>query len=212
MTFNEFHNSMISLVVFSYDDINTIFGGIDRRRIYEWRNKGYITQLIKGYYIFSEFLETESIGLLISNKINSPSYLSLEYVMSTGGLIPESVYSYTAVTTKKTTVYDTMPGTFVYRSIKPDLFLGYSLYNIKINLSGRVLDRYVKVACLEKAFFDFLYLNRPGVKNREIDDYRFESGLLKRMDKNKLFGYAELSGNDAVTRRLDKILKHHAVY
>lgn len=203
---------MISFVVFSYEDINAVFGEIDRRRVYEWCKKGYIVKLIKGYYLFREFLETESIGLLISNKINAPSYVSMEYVMSTEGLIPESVYSYTAVSTKKTSEYETSLGTYSYRNIKPDLFQGYSLFNIKINLSGRMLDRYVKVACLEKALFDFLYLNRLKMTDQEIDHYRFDTDMLNRMDLDKLFGYAYISDKKTITLTLEKILRHHAVY
>ena len=100
--------------------------------------------MIKGYYLFREFKEAEYLGLLISNKINNPSYVSTEYVLSTEGLIAESVYSFTAVSTNKTTKYETTLGSFSYRNIKPDLFHGYALVKIEINLSGKVLDRYVK--------------------------------------------------------------------
>jgi hypothetical protein len=212
MTFKEFHNSMISFVVFSYADIYAVFGGIDRRRIYEWCKKGYIIPLIKGYYLFREFKEAEYLGLQISNKINDPSYVSTEYVLSTEGLIPESVYSITAVSTSKTTQYETSMGSFSYRNIKTDLFQGYSLVKIKINLSGRVLDRYIKVACLEKAFFDFIYLNKLKMTEKEIDHYRFDADLLNLMDKDKLFGYADIAGKKTITLTLEKILKHHAVY
>ena len=203
---------MISFVVFSYEDINGIFGGIDRRRIYEWSQKGYIIPLIKGYYLFREFLETESLGLLISNKINEPSYLSMEYVLSIEGVIPESVYSFTAVSTNKTSVYDTLLGAFSYRNIKHDLFLGYNLVKIEINLSGKVLERFVKIASLEKAFFDFLYLNKLKMSDDEIDNYRFDTEILNKMNKNRLFGYAALSGKKPINQMLEKILKHHAIY
>ncbi len=212
MTFKEFHNRMLSFVVFSYEDIYAIFGGIDRRRIYEWCKKGYIIPLIKGYYLFQEFKKAEYLGLLISNKLNDPSYVSMEYVLSTEGLIPESVYSFTAVSTNKTNKYETLLGFFSYRNIKPDLFQGYSLVKIKINLSGRVVDRFVKVACLEKAFFDFLYLNKFKMTHQEIDHYRFDSDILSQLDKDKLFGYAYIAGKKTITLTLEKILKHHAVY
>ncbi len=203
---------MISFVVFSYEDIYAVFWGIDRRRIFEWCKKGYIIPLIKGYYLFREFKDAEYLGLLISNKINDPSYVSREYVLSTEGLIPESVYSFTAVSTNKTSEYETSLGSFSYSNIKPDLFQGYTLIKIKINLSGKVLDRYVKVACLEKAFFDFLYLNKLKISGKEIDHYRFDTDLLSLMDKDKLFGYAYIAGKKTITLTLEKILKHHAVY
>jgi hypothetical protein len=212
MTFNEFHDKMISFVVFSYEDISMVFGGIDRRRIYEWSKKGYIIPLVKGYYLFSEFRDAEYLGSLISNKLNEPSYVSLEYILSTEGVIPESVYSFTAVTTGKTSEYNTLSGTYNYRNIKPELFLGYDLTRIKINLSGKVLDRFVKVACLEKAFFDFLYLNRLKLTDEEIAGYRFDTDKINQMDKDRLFGYADISGKKTITATLKKILGYHAVY
>jgi hypothetical protein len=202
---------MTSFVVFSYEDINMVFGRIDRRRIYEWCKKGYIIRLIKGYYLFREFIDVESLGLLISNKLNEPSYVSMEYVLSAEGMIPESVYSFTAVSTNKTSEYDTPLGTFGYRNIKPGLFTGYTLNRIKINLSGKVLERFVKVACVEKAFFDFLYLNNLKMTDEEITSYRFDTGMINQMNKDKLFGYADISGKKTITATLKKILKHHAL-
>ena len=202
---------MISFVVFSYEDIRMVFGGIDRRRIYEWCKKGYIISLIKGYYLFREFMETEYLGLLISNKLNEPSYVSTEYVLSAEGMIPESVYSFTAVSTNKTSVYDTPIGTYNYRNIKPELFLGYTLSKIKINLNGKVLERFVKVACLEKAFFDFLYLNKLKMTDEEIANYRFDTDMLNQMNKDRLFEYADISNKKTITATLKKILNHHAL-
>ncbi len=40
-----------------------------------------------------EFLGADGLGLLISNKIYEPSYISTEYVMSQHSLIPEAVFS-----------------------------------------------------------------------------------------------------------------------
>jgi hypothetical protein len=57
-----------------------------------------------------------------------------------------------------------------------------------------VLERFVKVACLEKAFFDFLYLNKLKMTDEEITSYRFDTDMINQMNKDKLFGYADISG------------------
>ncbi len=209
MNFRKFHDAMLSFVIFSYEDITGVFGSIDRRRIYEWTQKGYIHQIIKGYYVFKEFREIENSGLLISNKIHSPSYLSMDYVLSSEGIIPEAVYTFTAVGTKKTSNFTTPFGDYNYRNIKNDLFLGYELKKLEINLSGRVLERFVKVACLEKAFFDFIYFRKRPISDTEISGYRFDPVMLSKMNKDRLYYYVSLSGNRRIELNITKILEQN---
>jgi len=210
MHFRKFHDAMLSFVIFSYEDIRAVFGGIDRRRIYEWTQKGYICQVIKGYYLFKEFREVENLGLLISNKIYEPSYLSMEYVLSSEGIIPEAVYTFTAVGTRKTSDFSTPFGDYNYRNIKFDLYTGYELKKLEINLSGRVLERFVRVACPEKALFDFIYFRKRPLSDTEISGYRFDPVMLSRMNKDRLSGYASISGNRRTGINITKIIEHHA--
>ncbi len=212
MNFKEFHNAMLSFVVFSYEDINGVFRHIDRRRLFEWSQKGYIIPVIRGYYVFNEFKETENLGLLISNRIYEPSYLSLEYVLSMESIIPEAVYTFTAISTKKTSVFNTSFGNYSYRNIKNELFLGYDLRKIKINLPGRVLERFVKVAKPEKAFFDFVYLKKKPLSEKEIIEYRFDGSMIKKMKQELLFSYVSLSKKKTVELNIKKILKLHDIY
>lgn len=212
MNFKEFHNAMLSFVVFSYEDINGVFGHIDRRRLFEWSQKEYIIPVIRGYYVFSEFKETEDLGLLISNRIYEPSYLSLEYILSMESIIPEAVYTFTAISTRKTSAFNTSFGNYSYRNIKNELFLGYDLRKIKINLPGRVLERFVKVAKPEKAFFDFVYLKKKPLNDKEIIEYRFDGSMIKKMNQEQLFSYVSLSKKKTVELNIKKILKLHDIY
>ena len=125
-----------------------------------------MTPLIKGHFVFSEFLGAEDLGLLISNKIYEPSYISTEFVMSQHSLIPEAVFTVTAVSTKKTMRFSTAAGNYSYKAIRPGLFTGYNLKKITVNFAGKQSERYVRIASLEKAFFDFIYLG----KRRLSDD------------------------------------------
>lgn len=183
---------MIHFGVFSYEDIRSVFGGIDRRRIYEWCNRGTLRKLKNGYYAFNEFGKTEGFELLISNKLCEPSYVSLEYVMSLEGLIPEAVFTITAITTLKTTSYNTPLGTYDYRNIKKELFLGYELKPMTLSLTGTRVERFVKIATIEKAFFDFIYLKDKLLSKEEIKHYRFDRDGLKGMDKKKLSEYISI--------------------
>ena len=205
MKFSEFYTSMVSFGVFSFEDARGVFGAFDRRRLHEWNQKGLIIKLIKGNYIFSDFIHVENIGLLISNKIYNPSYVSLEYVMSFEGLIPEAVYTITAVSTLKTSSFDTPLGAFDYRKVKNELFSGYELRPLKLFLNGRIIDRKVRVASLEKAFFDFIYLKNYTLQNNEIRELRFDRDVLKGMKKRAIKEFIAKTRHKTVEENIQKI-------
>lgn len=211
MTFRELYQSMLPFVVFSTEDIDGVFGRFDRRRLYEWSRKGYIHPLTKGHYVFDEYRHDQNLGLLISNKIYTPSYVSLEFVMSMHGLIPEAVYIYTAVSTKKTTHFATSLGDYSYRSIKPTLFKGYELHKIEIPRRGRIETRYVKLATPEKALFDFLYFRRGLMDEAILSGLRFDRDILSSLNSENLNNYIKLSGRKDIAFNLDNIMKLYAI-
>lgn len=95
----------------------------------------------------------------VANQLRTPSYLSLEYVLSKNNIVAEAVFKVTSCTTKSTRTYETELGTFVYRNIKQELFGGYT----------RVLwrDKYIWEATPEKALQDWRYLN-PGADTSRL--------------------------------------------
>jgi predicted transcriptional regulator of viral defense system len=97
---------------------------------------------------------------LASNVLYAPSYVSLEYVLSLYGLIPEKVAQVTAVTTRKTARFSNPIGSFSFRHVKRDLFFGYT--DQKDENGAAVL-----VATPEKALLDKIYLDAPARLTRE---------------------------------------------
>ena len=211
MLFKEFHNKMISFVVFSYEDIYGVFGNIDRRRLYEWAKKKYIIPVNKGVYIFSEFEDTKGLEYLIANKIYEPSYLSLEYVMSSASLIPEAVFALTSISTKKTAAFHTSFGKFNYRNLKTELYHGYELRKIEIPLYGKNIERTVKIASIEKALFDYIYLKKGLLSKNEILELRFDRSVLAALNKIVLKKYIYQSKNKTVEINISNIFKHHDI-
>ncbi len=212
MTYREFYKAMHSFVVFSYEDIRGVFGSIDRRRLYEWAEKGYVTPLIKGHFVFSEFLGADGLNLLISNKIYEPSYISTEYVMSQHSLIPEAVYTITAVSTRKTNHFSTAAGNYTYRKIKHELFTGYELKKITVHFAGKQTDRFVRMACLEKAFFDFIYFGNKHLAGDQIAHYRFDGDILASLEKARLYSFIQTAGRKILESTLSNILKQHDIF
>jgi len=194
MNFLQFKNSLRDFPLFSIADIRATHGGFDRRRLSEWQKKGYIKKIIKGYYLFSDLDIDESTLLAIANKIYKPSYISFETAMSYYRLIPESIYMITSASTRRTSLFETPMARFSYRTIKPSLFFGYSL------LTGGI-----KMAFVEKALLDYLYIN-PAV--RTADDFASlrinREEMLSRVSMERLTGYVQRFNH----KRLSKTMKH----
>ena len=136
MNYIKLKNFLKDYTIFSLNDIKMIDSSFYRRRLNEWQDKGYIKKIIRGYYIFSDLEINEQILFEIANKIYSPSYISLEMVLSYYHLIPESVYGITSVSTRRTYSFITPIAEFIYKTVKPQLFFGYNLikYNNKYKI------------------------------------------------------------------------------
>jgi predicted transcriptional regulator of viral defense system len=194
MNFVQFKNSLRDFPVFSLADIRAAHSGFDRRRLSEWQKKGYIKNIIKGHYLFSDADIDENTLLTIANKIYRPSYISFETAMSYYRLIPESVYMITSASTRRTIRFETPMAPFSYRTVKPALFFGYS-----------VLPGAIKMAFMEKAILDYLYLN-PAV--RTMNDFASlrinREEMLNRIRMERLKEFLQRFDH----KRLSKTMKH----
>ncbi len=161
--------SLNNLPYISRDNISLILG--DNRRTLDYRllsltKENKIIPLKRGLYLslpyYNSTNQRTNLVEYISSILVQPSYISLEYALSQYGLIPESIFSITSVTIKKTKIFTTSIGTFKYRNIKkelynnfkPKLFMGKSYY----------------MATPAKALFDLLYLT-PFADNYSMKDF-----------------------------------------
>lgn len=195
MKYQDFKRA-INKPYFSRMDI--LLRGIDvfGHQLSSWRKKGYLENVKKGLDVFVDEkgkVSPEEISFLLYQ----PSYLSLEYALCHYGIIPEMVFTKTAVTTKTTRKFSNGFGTFSYRHIQPKLFFGYVT---KETVSGKYL-----LAEPEKALLDYLYFNLG-----KIDDEHDVSGLRinkdeleKQIDRKKLDAYL----NEFGVRKLERIIR-----
>jgi predicted transcriptional regulator of viral defense system len=142
----------------------------------------------------------------LSGIIRSPSYVSLEYVLEGAGVVPESPFAVTCITTKTPRTYETQVGRFLYRSIRADLFTGYTTFTY------RGLE--IHIASPAKALFDMLYL-RPLVTTTLMRAYLLEVGRLNwsalhPAEKKKFVGLVQTSGIPKMKRILS-ILTEEAI-
>lgn len=193
---------MRSLGVFSRADLEVIYPDLDPRRLYEWQLKGYILKLRNSWYCLPGFLNEPYSTWMIANAVHAPSYISLESALSYYGLIPEGVYLCTSVCTSRT-LRITMAGhDYEYSQLGKKLYTGYRLEETGTGM------RRVRIAEPEKALLDFMYLRSAIRSRKEISDLRFNTTLLDELvDRDRLYSYLDLYTNQALTKRVELILK-----
>lgn len=199
MRYEELKNHLKNFIVFSLIDIRKIEPKFHRRRLNEWQIKGYIKKLRRGYYMFADAALSEEMLFLVANRLYPPSYVSFEMALSYYGLIPEGVYSITSASSKKTISFKTPIAEFLYHRIKPSLLFGYKLEK----QNGQVY----KIAEVEKAVLDYIYLNPNIAEEADFYEWRFNSEeFLAKVDIKKLNEYALVFRNKSLIVRLKKIL------
>jgi len=202
MKYIELKDRLKGMTVFSIRDIEKSADKVFyRRRLNEWQEKGYIKKLIKGYYIFSD-LKIDDYSLYeISNRIYSPSYISLETALSYYGLIPESIYSITSISTRKTASFETPVAEFNYGKVKNGLFFGYEI--------SEHADNTFKMASPEKAVLDFFYLKSHLKSDADFESLRINhENFIKIMDRRRFFNYLKLYNNKRLSASIKKLWEY----
>ena len=189
MKYIELKDKLKDMTVLSIKDIEkSADNRFHRRRLNEWQDKNYLKKLIKGYYIFSDVKTNDSTLFEIANRIYNPSYVSLEMALSHYGLIPESIYTVTSVSTRKTAVFSTPLAVFNYRKIKNSLFFGYRLENYD--------HKVFKIASPEKALLDLFYLKADIKKQYDFESLRINpENFTQKVNRDRLFAYSNFYHN-----------------
>lgn len=171
-----------------------------------------IKPLKKGFYVSPYYRETvlktpqesELYWVYIANVLRTPSYVSLEYVMSKYSIIPETSFALTSITLKSPRAYRADHAMFTYRNIKQPLFTGYQL--MVFGNTGLT----VRIAYPYKALFDYLYL-KSFLNRAEMEDYLLVSGrinweALSIDNKAKFINIANTSGSKKM-QQIVRVLK-----
>lgn len=136
-----------------------------RMLLHRWAQAGHILTLKKGIYMTRRFYEQhqadEAFPLAVSAILLPQSYVSLDFVLQQHNLLTEITYPVTCITTKNTRTIENRVGTFWYRSIREDLYTGFSI----LDYFG---VRYAR-ASPAKALFDYLYLRPIPVAYRAVN-------------------------------------------
>ncbi|MEK7535598.1 MAG: hypothetical protein AAB590_01100 [Patescibacteria group bacterium] len=181
------------IVLFSPRDIQTVFGVSKVAAtflLHRYKKGGIIVSVKRGLYSFPDALPPE---LYLANKLYNPSYVSREFALSYHGIIPETVYEITSVTTKATRRFETVGKIYSYRRIKKSAFTGYVVEKQR-GFTFRIAD-------IEKAFVDSLYY-RVLFSKKPIS--RFDK---TKINKDKALKYAQLFNNQKLIAILKRTLQ-----
>jgi len=181
------------LYIFSANNLRSLFGVsavAASALLHRYKKQGFILQLKQGLYVFPDVLPPD---VYIANRLYGPSYISLEFALSYHGVIPETVYEITSVTTKSTSRFETLGKVFSYRKIKKAAYTGYEIQKQQ-GLGFNIADA-------EKAFVDTNYLR---LRNKQEPISRFNK---EKIDSKKAIKYALLFGNKKLTSVIKTTLR-----
>jgi predicted transcriptional regulator of viral defense system len=202
MRIREFESKIRALPAFNLNDVCKLDPGFHRQQLNYWHNQGYIKPLAGGYYILADRAMDEMVLFMVANKIYEPSYVSLESALAYYGVIPETVLGVTSISSRKTKQYDSAWGVFSYRSVKPQYMIGYQVIE---NTPGIKF----KIAYLEKALLDYLYLNSKIQSMADFEGLRWNRNQLHDLLDHSMFTrYVKLFDKRALENRVTQFREY----
>lgn len=157
--------------------------------------QGAMLRLRKNFYVAKSYLDgTEKRGVFsdylefLANRLYSPSYLSLDYVLHEHNMLTEIPRNITSVGLRKTDRFSNDLGHFIYHKIKEELYLGFNVIK-----KG---DFSILKATKAKALFDFLYYRKRLLMDKKaVEELRLNMDEFGGKDWKELEEYIEFEGS-----------------
>lgn len=186
-----------SLLYFTNEDLRK-FTKAEYANIYlsRYTKQHHIVRLKRGHYVTQKKLDdlqkSQQFDMykkyLATNVLMTPSYLSCEYGLFTNHIVPENVYHFISVTTKKTNKIENSLGLFTYQHLHSKLFRWYEIIE---NWELLYFQAYP-----EKALLDWLWLKKDLVMsetyfaelriNMQHIDMKRLATFVKKYNKKKI--------------------------
>jgi len=202
MRFREFESKIKALPTFNLNEVRKLDPGFHRQQLYYWHKQGYIKPLAGGYYILADRAMDEMVLFMTANKIYEPSYVSLESALAYYQIIPETVLGVTSVSSRKTKQYESAWGVFSYRSVKPQYMIEYQVIETSPGIK-------FKIAYLEKALLDYLYLNSKIQSMGDFEGLRWNRNQLHDLLDHSMFTkFVKLFDKRTLENRVTQFLEY----
>lgn len=203
MNFWQLRNQFYDLVCFNINQVYAWQPGFDKNNITRWVKQKLLVKLRNSWYSFPDYIKMPNIQHFVSNKIYSPSYVSLHSALAFYGIIPEAIVQTTAVSSLKKANFENIFGSFSYHQLLPELMFG--------NEQKTFLDKHsLFFATPEKAILDLLYLYPQYNSEQEIIELRFDEDFMQEeLNVERLNEFTEKFQSKALRNRVDLLLKTH---
>ena len=194
-------NQFYDLACFNVNQVYAWQPGFEKNNLTRWAKQNLLVKLRNSWYSFPEYLKTPNFQYFASNKIYSPSYVSLHSALAFYGIIPEAIVQTTAVSSLKKANFENVFGSFSYQQILPELMFGYEQ---KPFLNKRSLI----FATPEKAILDLLYLYPQYNNEQEIRELRFDEAFMQEdLNVERLNVFTEKFHSKILKNRVNLLLK-----
>jgi len=202
MRFREFESIVKDFPLFNLNDIRKFDPNFHRRQLVTWTKNGYLKPIAGEYYVLAERIIDESFLFMAANLIYEPSYVSLESALAYYQVIPETVLGVTSISSRRTKEFTSEWGIFQYRNLKSDLLFGYVV--VEVNRHQKF-----KMARLEKAILDYLYLN-PDINHvQDFEGLRWNRDHLTNYMDHELFNtYLKIITKNALVIRVESLKEY----
>jgi predicted transcriptional regulator of viral defense system len=203
MNFWQLRNQFYDLVCFNINQVYAWQPDFEKNNLTRWTKQNLLVKLRNSWYSFPEYLKSPNIQHFISNKIYSPSYVSLHSALAFYGIIPEAIVQTTAVSSLKKTNFENVFGSFSYQQILPELMFG--------NEQKTFFNKHSLIfATPEKAILDLLYLYPQYNNEQEIVELRFDEEFMQEdLNVERLNEFTEKFQSKVLRNRVNLLLKIH---
>lgn len=169
-----------------------------QRQLSGWVRAGRLIRVRKGLYaVAPPHQRVAPDPFVVSNRLVTPSYVSLESALHFHELIPDVVQGVTAITTGRVVGYETPLGRYVFQHVKHERFWG-------ADITGVARGQRALVARPEKALIDLLYLTPGSDDIGYVRQLRLQNGT--RIDRERLGEMVERFGSLKVERAVGLVL------
>lgn len=201
MKWDQFYSDVKDRMVIESQYLHLLYGnkGEAELQLSRWLKQKKLHRLKKGYYVLDgKYRKVEIFEPYIAGILKSPSYISLEKALEMHHLIPDVVFTFTSVTTKRRPAeFINSVGRFKYNTIKKEYFWGYRAIT-QAKGAGYLAEP-------EKALIDLFYFHRVKVDDAFIDSLRLQN--TEQLSPGKLEAYAAKMGIPFVTKAVELLLK-----
>jgi Predicted transcriptional regulator len=174
-----------------------------KNKISDMGKNGELIRLKKDLYVYSKSAISKE---LIANHLYGLSYISLETALAYYGMIPERVYTFRSMTTKRAKTFTTPLGRFEYKTVSPDYF--------SIGLQQEIIENQYAflIATPTKAICDMI-VSTPNLRLQSVramqsyltENLRIDVDTLKTLDKDVVRQCIETGKKKAELECLSKI-------